>query len=145
MCYELADWGIDIITFNQLGGRDRPEYYPENKLSFEDLEGLERIFFALKEELQLCGVKLSGSQAYIDRIKSYVNEEKISITDCGPGADFLFIDELGRISPCSYTSADYGLDVGMIERPEDIRGLEHLFKKKQSINVIPNRFLTSSI
>jgi radical SAM protein with 4Fe4S-binding SPASM domain len=133
LCRELADWGIDIITFNQLGGRDRPEYYPENKLTAEDVDDLERNFLSLKCLLQERGVKLSGSQAYIDRIKSYVNEEKISIADCGPGKNFLFIDELGRISPCSYTSADYGLDVGMIEKPEDIQELQHLFKKKQAM------------
>lgn len=131
LCHQLANWGIDVITFNQLGGRDRPEYYPENKLTAKDLDDIEQTFFSLKSKLQEKGVRLSGSQAYIDRIKSYVNEEKISIIDCGPGTDFLFIDEHGRISPCSYTSADYGLDVGMIEKCEDIQGLHHLFKKKQ--------------
>src|SRR5205823_4127489 len=27
LCFKLADWGIEEITFNQLGGNDRPEFY----------------------------------------------------------------------------------------------------------------------
>jgi MoaA/NifB/PqqE/SkfB family radical SAM enzyme len=36
LCEELADWGIDEITFNQLGGRDRPEFFPAHRLSAQD-------------------------------------------------------------------------------------------------------------
>src|SRR5204863_4965549 len=32
LCLELADWGIEEITFNQLGGRDRPEFFPTHRL-----------------------------------------------------------------------------------------------------------------
>ena len=43
------------------------------------------------------------------------------VTDCAPGERFLFVDEQGRLAPCSFTCADYGLHV------DEVRGLEDLF------------------
>ncbi|MBK9207187.1 MAG: hypothetical protein IPL71_02295 [Anaerolineales bacterium] len=31
-CMEMAGWGIKELTFNQLGGIDRPQFYPDNRL-----------------------------------------------------------------------------------------------------------------
>jgi hypothetical protein len=31
LCVRLATWGIEEVTFNQLGGNDRPEFYPEHR------------------------------------------------------------------------------------------------------------------
>src|SRR5688572_15304270 len=35
LCRELAGWGIEEITFNQLGGRDRPDFFPPHRLLAE--------------------------------------------------------------------------------------------------------------
>src|SRR5436190_11701901 len=32
LCIRVASWGIEQITFNQLGGNDRPEFYPKHRL-----------------------------------------------------------------------------------------------------------------
>lgn len=29
LCLELARWGVEEITFNQLGGNDRPDFFPQ--------------------------------------------------------------------------------------------------------------------
>src|SRR5262249_42510002 len=42
LCLELASWGIAEITYNQLGGRDRPEFYPAHRLTSADINILER-------------------------------------------------------------------------------------------------------
>ena len=31
-CEEMAAWGFHELTFNPLGGRDRPEFFPDNRL-----------------------------------------------------------------------------------------------------------------
>ena len=41
LCSELATWGIAEITFNQLGGRDRPEFHPSHRLRPADVDALE--------------------------------------------------------------------------------------------------------
>ena len=37
LCRELASWGIREITCNQLGGADRPEFFPTNRLLPEQI------------------------------------------------------------------------------------------------------------
>ncbi len=40
LCREVARWGIDEITCNQLGGIERPEFYPANRLLPEQVSTL---------------------------------------------------------------------------------------------------------
>ena len=40
LCVELAGWGIEEITFNQLGGRDRPDFFPTHRLLPEHASSL---------------------------------------------------------------------------------------------------------
>ena len=47
LCRTLADWGVDEITFNQLGGRDRPAYFPANCLRPDDVAHLRAMLPAL--------------------------------------------------------------------------------------------------
>lgn len=109
LCLELANWGVEEITFNTLGGRDRPEFFPENRLLPEQALALEEIVYELRSELRSRGVVLLGGSDYLRRIASTACGVRLPITDCKPGERFLFVDELGRVSPCSFTSAEYGV------------------------------------
>lgn len=106
-CREMAKWGFNEITFNQLGGNDRPEFYPENRLLPEQVRRLELVLPSLQREMGNFGVLLKGSEAYLRRMLASSEETKIPVEDCGPGENFLFVDELGRLSPCSFTSNDF--------------------------------------
>jgi MoaA/NifB/PqqE/SkfB family radical SAM enzyme len=109
LCRELAGWGIEEISFNQLGGNDRPEFFPHNRLLPEQADEFAVRLPGLQMELAARGVTLRGSSEYLRRIAASSRDSRLSPADCAPGRDFLFIDERGRIAPCSFTTGDYGM------------------------------------
>jgi MoaA/NifB/PqqE/SkfB family radical SAM enzyme len=119
LCNELAEWRVDEITFNQLGGRDRPEFFPDHSLRPSDVEKLRRLLPSLKCELTRQGVRLCGDDNYLQRIEASAWKRDIPVKDCVPGEAFLFIDECGRIAPCSFTSQHYGVCVDEINTVRD--------------------------
>jgi sulfatase maturation enzyme AslB (radical SAM superfamily) len=82
LCHEIADWGISVITFNQLGGRDRPEFYPAHRLTASNVAFLEDILPDLKANLLKRGVTLLGSKAYMARFVSSAMGKKMPIVNC---------------------------------------------------------------
>lgn len=131
LCLELAEWGIEEITFNQLGGRDRPEFFPEHRLLPEQALWLCNEIPRLRARLAQQGVRLNGSDAYLRRIQASTRDEKIPILDCHPGEKFVFINEEGLVSPCSFTSKTYGIPVTELNRPELLHQLPLRFARFQ--------------
>ena len=129
LCHEVASWGITEICFNQLGGNDRPEFFPENRLQPEQVEFFRARLPSLREDLSRRGVRLLGGPGYIERITASATGRKIAVDDCQPGAAFLFIDEGGRVAPCSFTGANYGISVNSLRSVEDLRTLPSVFSK----------------
>jgi MoaA/NifB/PqqE/SkfB family radical SAM enzyme len=123
LCRELSCWGMDEISFNQLGGRDRPEFYPQHRLRLVDVDGLERLLPALRRELALTGTALIGNAAYLDRIRQTTNGARLPVSACDVARSFLFIDELGRISPCSFTPDHFGRTVDDLRTAADLDAL----------------------
>ncbi|WP_027551530.1 radical SAM protein [Bradyrhizobium sp. Cp5.3] len=129
LCRELAGWGISEITYNQLGGRDRPEFYPEHRLTRADVDALARALPEIRRGLSARGVVLVGGEQYLTRIRASARDEQIPVADCDPGQSFLFIDEKGLISPCSFTTQDYGADVGSVRSAADLAALPDRFRR----------------
>jgi len=127
LCRELVTWGIHEITFNQLGGRDRPEFYPAHRLQPGDVKHLMDMIPALREELGQHGVLLRGDDNYLQRIDASSRDIAIPIHDCFPGESFLFIDEQARVSPCSFTAASLGVSLNDLHRVDDIISLPTRF------------------
>lgn len=127
LCMELANWGIEEITFNQLGGRDRPEFFPGHRLLPEQAVSLTRDILAIRARLALLGVSLKGSPGYLSRIQASSRNEIISIADCRPGEQFLFINEHGIAAPCHFTDQDYGVAVTELADANALRKLPGLF------------------
>lgn len=123
LCRELAGWGVDEISFNQLGGRDRPEFYPANRLQPADIVALRSMLPGLRAALAPSGTRIVGSPAYLDRIQGTVSGRKLPIADCRVAEGFLFIDEAGRIAPCSFTPDHFGLSVDTLESVADLDAL----------------------
>jgi MoaA/NifB/PqqE/SkfB family radical SAM enzyme len=128
LCRELADWQIDEITFNQLGGRDRPEFFPAHRLRPQDVQALQSMLPALRAELLQRGVRLCGSDAYLTRLEATAAERELAIADCAPGERFLFIDEASRVSPCSFTGDTYGVSLDSILDAKDLLALPSRFR-----------------
>lgn len=123
LCAELASWYVDEITFNQLGGRDRPEFFPAHCLRPQDIQTLRTLLPGLRARLEDRGVQLCASEPYLQRIEASASHRDLPIDNCAPGEQFLFIDEAGRIAPCSFTGDDYGAAIDTID---DARGLLEL-------------------
>jgi len=115
LCLELADWGIEEITFNQLGGRDRPEFFPTHRLRPDQTAWLQNLVPHLRDRLAGLGVRLAGTAAYLHRIQASSRDEAIPVADCRPGEQFLFVNEVGSAAPCSFTSSDYGISLAELD------------------------------
>lgn len=112
ICNTAAAWGIEELTFNALGGRDRPgPFFDRERLRPEDVAALRALLPDLRTWMAARGLRIVGSERYLDRLAAAAAGQPISGSDCRPGRGFLFVDELGRVAPCSFTTAEYGVPV----------------------------------
>jgi hypothetical protein len=128
---EMADWGIRELTFNQLGGIDRPEFYPGNRLLPEQAERFAAELPYIQQKALLKGLKIFGARPYLERIIATSRDIAIPIDDCSPGTKFLFIDEENRVSPCNFTTQGYGIPLSEIKTADDLLQLPARFRHKQ--------------
>jgi MoaA/NifB/PqqE/SkfB family radical SAM enzyme len=127
LCARLAKWGIEEITFNQLGGNDRPEYYPAHRLLPEHADWLVKELPHLRDRLASLGLRLHGANSYARRIQATTYGSRLPVRDCSPGEIFLFINECGEIAPCSFTVSGYGIPVSEINSATALRELPARF------------------
>src|SRR5262249_22198725 len=130
LCEQLAEWGVDEISFNALGGNDRPEFHRVQRLQPEHLFWLQGELPKLRRGLALSGARLTGAPPYLQRLHASAAGERLTVGDCKPGERFLFVNEHGRASPCSFTSSDYGVSIeelhsidSLVALPERFRGM----------------------
>lgn len=127
-CEYLADLGVQELTFNQLGGYDRPEFYPDNRLLASQVADFMHALPAWNTYFASKGLCIHGSDAYLHRFDYSSRDLKIPIEDCIPGEWFWFINENGLASPCSYTSYEYAVDIDSIHAPAEIDTVENVFR-----------------
>ncbi len=131
-CLQLAEWGIDEITFNQLGGNDRPEFYPDNRLQPSQVDDFIGEFHDVQLALSQRGVRLVGSERYLERIRATTVGRELPIDDCHPGESFLFVSESGAISPCSFTSGQLSGHISQAHTSESIASLAQRWPQERS-------------
>ena len=127
LCAALADWGVDEITFNQLGGRDRPAFFPAQRLRPVDIAALAAVLPALRRKLAARGVRLCGDARYLERLRASASGEALAVEDCLPGRGFLFVDEQGMASPCSFSGDAYGIPIASLRTVADLDALPARF------------------
>ncbi|WP_260599214.1 radical SAM protein [Sphingomonas endolithica] len=130
LCEELADWGIDEITFNQLGGRDRPAFFPSQRLRPADIAAMATAMPGLARRLAGRGVRLCADPLYLSRLHASAVGVPLSVDDCQLGRDFLFIDEHGVVSPCSFSGDAYGVPIATLQTIADIDALHGRFARR---------------
>lgn len=123
LCEQLLSWGIDEITFNQLGGNDRPDFHRAHRLRPEHVEALAQMLPGLRSRLHAHGVRLSGGVQYLQRFRASAAGERLSVHSCSPAKKFLFVDEFGRIAPCSFTVPEYAVRVDELRSVDDLLAL----------------------
>ncbi len=117
---ELAAAGIDEISFNLLGGRDRPEFHTRESVAPAALDRMLRQLPLLRTQLARVGTTLIGNDDYTERLRSASRRRHWPVADCAPGTRFLFVDERGRVAPCAFTANEYGIAL------DDIADLDEL-------------------
>jgi MoaA/NifB/PqqE/SkfB family radical SAM enzyme len=138
LCELCAALGIDELTFNQLGGADRPEYYAEQGLDLSDVERLAELLPPLQQRLRRAGVLLRSGPEYLERLRSSAEGRALPVSDCRPGDEFWFIDERGRVGPCSFTLAEYGVNMAELQSVADLVLLPITFRKtRESRRAVP--------
>lgn len=131
LCGALSTWGVDEITFNALGGRDRPEFFPANALRPQDAEALTTLLPQLRVRLAAAGVRLCGGNEYVGRISASARHQRLAGTRCALGRQFLFVDEHGQVGPCEFTVGGYGVAVDEIRNARDLEELPSRFADRQ--------------
>jgi sulfatase maturation enzyme AslB (radical SAM superfamily) len=127
----MAAWGFDELTMNQLGGNDRPEYFPDNRLTADQVSSLINDLDSIQKSCKAKGMIVRSSPLYLQRIYASAKDIAIPILDCSPGDRFLFIDESGQISPCSFTSQRLGISIDEIDTAEKLADLGWMFRKRR--------------
>ncbi|MBK8478228.1 MAG: radical SAM protein [Opitutaceae bacterium] len=115
LCHELADWGIEEISFNQLGGNDRPEFYPANRLEPASVALLEEHLPRLRDELGQKAGAFARLGQYLRRMAASSRASACPSTIAAPAGPSLFVDIHGRIAPCGFTVGTHGIPVAEID------------------------------
>ncbi|MBK8618868.1 MAG: radical SAM protein [Anaerolineales bacterium] len=130
-CMEMAGWGIKELTFNQLGGIDRPQFYPDNRLLPEQAVWFANELPQIQKKAAAKGLKIFSSHHYLQRIIASSNNTAIPVDDCGPGRSFLFINEENLVSPCNFTTEGYGIPLSELQNLDALMELPARFHDKQ--------------
>lgn len=123
LCALVAEAGAEELTFNQLGGRDRPEFFPAHRLLIEQVEALAESLPGLQSKLAERGLAVRGSLGYLQRLRFSASGIPLPVDDCGPGQHFWFVECDGRISPCHFTTAGYGIPSAELRTAKDLDAL----------------------
>lgn len=123
LCCELAGWGVSEVTFNILGGRDRPEFFPANHLTPIEVDSFCEELPFIRSRMEKYGLRIRGSDSYLKRISMLAREQSYFVEDCAPGTQFLFIDEQGLVAPCHFTVDGYGLPLERLSTVDDLQRL----------------------
>ncbi len=130
-CEFLRGIGVDEITFNRLGGYDRPEFFEDNRLLYSQSEEFARNFPELKKKFLEKGIVIHGSKKYMERFMSAALDQANPIEECDPASWFWFINENGYISPCSYTTYEYKYAIRDVKETEDFGKVEEYFREQR--------------
>ncbi|GAB3507808.1 radical SAM protein [Pseudoxanthomonas daejeonensis] len=123
LCMRLADWGIQEITFNQLGGRDRPDFHRAQALGLPDISRLRELLPPLVAALADRGVRLHADTSYVARLEATAAGRPVAVTECEARRPTIFIDEFARIAACSFTLDSHSLSSDSVRTISDIAEL----------------------
>ncbi len=133
LCRTVAKWGVEELTFNTLGGQDRPEFFPANTLTYEDAVSFQQELPRISKQMASLGLRIHGSRKYLDKITASAMGMKTPIHNCAPCRNFLFIDVNGFLGPCSgLANSGSGISVREIKFPEDLQALSPKFNYDRS-------------
>jgi MoaA/NifB/PqqE/SkfB family radical SAM enzyme len=130
LAHEVAGWGVEELTFNLLGGRDRPEFFAAHRPTSDQFAKFRASLPGLRAELAP-RLTIAGSPAYLARLQDAAKDRPSPVLDCAPGQRHLFIDEHGLVAPCAFTPADLGVPLAELQTPNAIADLPARFARRR--------------
>lgn len=127
MCRILAEWGVETLTFNSLGGRERPDFHATHRLTVDDVRWFCRILPRVRRETLGRGLEIRGSDRYLARMVASVSGVPVPVRGCSPGKRFLFVDQTPSLSPCGQIHETCRVPLDEIRDAEDIARLPARF------------------
>jgi MoaA/NifB/PqqE/SkfB family radical SAM enzyme len=115
----VAAAGADELTVNGLGGRDRPDFFPAERLRPADVARAAAVLAGAAGQ----GLVVRGGAGYLARLRAAAEGRAVAVADCAPGASFLFVEVDGRVAPCSFTVAEHGVPLAELRAPADLDAL----------------------
>ncbi|MFN7875982.1 MAG: hypothetical protein ACK5PB_11730 [Pirellula sp.] len=135
-CRQMAQWGFDELTFNPLGGNDRPDFFAQHRLTLAQVNELSTNLDRIRDECHGMGLVIRGGAEYLSRLQATARGERIPIDDCKPGENFLFVDERGLVSPCSFTCGTLGIPVDQWIAEGTSKSAEDFLQRKRLIRPV---------
>lgn len=126
---EMARWGFHELSFNQLGGIERPEFFAAHHLLPRQVARFVAELPELRARMAERGLSIVGTEKYLARLQASCSGQAIAIEDCHPGANFLFIDTSGRVSPCSFSNSEYGVPLTELQTITQFLALPTRFRQ----------------
>ena len=114
--------GVDEISFNLLGGRDRPEFHVREAVEPEMLGRFLSELPRLREELATTAAPtvILGDAGYGARLAAASRGSRWPVGECAPGEQFLFVDEHARVAPCAFTGEELGIPILELENLDEL-------------------------
>lgn len=119
----VAKAGADELTFNGLGGRDRPEFFPAQRLRPVDVTTLTMALEAARGGAARHGMRIQASVPYLARLAASASLQPMPVVDCGPGQGFWFVEVDGQLAPCSFTTESAAVPIGELRTEADLSRL----------------------
>lgn len=133
----LAEAGVDELSVNLLGGRDRPEFHALERLSLQDWLGWRADLPLHRSRLAAYGVRVLGEPGYWDRLQAAIMGHAVPIADCNPGRQFLFLDPQGHLAPCAHSGAEYGVPLAAVRTRADLDALAPHWRHARQLQRAP--------
>jgi sulfatase maturation enzyme AslB (radical SAM superfamily) len=124
---QLDQIGVDEVTFNELGGIERPDFWEQHRLEPAHIQQLmPQLYHARPRYL-----KVLANPKYLERLQASAESRKLPISNCRAISRLLFIDEHGRMGPCPFMAPSTGAHISSLQTPADLPCLESKFRQAQ--------------
>jgi sulfatase maturation enzyme AslB (radical SAM superfamily) len=128
---ELAEAGVDEITFNCLQRDDNEDFYNRYMPTMAELTEVEQAIHSLRSDWPR--IRLCGNADYWQVIKDRAAHRTIAVPDCTSLSKMLFLSADGKVSICPYVLNEFGFNMSDVVTPDQFRtGLQAMWAARRA-------------
>ena len=123
----LDEIGVDEVTFNELGGIERPAFWRSHRLEPQHVDlFVQQLAHAAPERLRIVAAPL-----YLERLRASAEGRKLAATSCQAIGRFLFVNEQGLTGPCPFIVDRVGRSIATVRTAQELFALANDFSRAQ--------------